>query len=85
MVDLSTMRHLVEMSEETGSDLLLNNLDLITAELFKLTMRVTQIEKDIRNLRLDTDAHDFEISSIQTVCEQLAEEIVKLEEQFYAE
>jgi len=68
---------------KSGSELLLENLDILTKEIFNLNTRITQIEKALRDLRLDTDGHQFEIQSIQTACEQLSDELLKLEREYY--
>jgi chromosome segregation ATPase len=71
------------MTDLDGSELLLNNLEILTQELDNLSRRLTNIEKDVYGIRRDTDANSFEIDCIQDACEQLASEIVKLEEKYY--
>lgn len=67
------------MSELDGSELLLNNLDILTQQLDSLSRRVDYLEKELYGVRRDVDGNGFEIEMIHNACEQLASELIKLE------
>ena len=71
------------MTNMDGSELLLNNLEILTQELDNLSRRLLNLEKEVYGVRRDTDANSFEINCIHDACEQLASEIVNLEEKYY--
>lgn len=67
------------MNEMDGSELLLNNLEILTSQLDSLSRRLDLLEKEVYGVRRDTDANSFEIEMIHDACEQLASELIKLE------
>ena len=46
--------------EPTGSELLLNNLDVLTEYISKVELRVTNLEKGLRDVRISIDANTYE-------------------------
>ncbi len=58
--------------EPTGSELLLNNLDVLTEYISKVELRVTNLEKGLRDVRISIDANTYEIRELHKAIDEIA-------------